>query len=436
MVALSDGHLITGFAIMVAAFSQAKSITIYHFAISTYLAWLSFSVHMVTLTVCRPLFAARRALIYWRLGAAGVLCVLMLTGLGLTGSPQAPQNNVALQNTYDSDVWEWKYGQQSISEPIKPPSPFFMDTAIICAWSCGEMGPWPADTIIAVTLISLGYLARCIRIIPHAASFWRRRVITPSGALLASTFLRIAERRKASPGPLKRTVYSALLFATCTIYLNCRVLVDIFGSLFSELYWLSLLLFWGASKLVVWRIVSPTSQYENNWGFGQVLPLFLLLAPFAAIPELYISYGQLTKGGGAITSHTLATNTSRPSCYKPVSLQSSSTQVLPFHQTTIPPLFADRNIAYTSKLYRFQIICYLSAGITWGFLVIGYAVLDSNGGVPANSLQVIMGEPVYISMYVLPTICGPMLLCTLLAPFSRFPWRAVRGISFGSTGRP
>jgi hypothetical protein len=278
MMALSDGHLITGLAIMVAAFSQARSITIYHFNISVYLAWLSFSVHMVTLSICRPIFQDRPAYLCWRLASAGLLFALLLSGLALTSSRQSPQNNRFYQDDY----------RLSESASSKPPPPFFMDSAIMCTWSCGDLASWPADTVVAFILITLGFLTRCVRLTPSASRLWHRFVIEKAGSAIRAAFDECAHCRAQAQGKIGRAFWALPLWTTCVVYLNARALVDIFGSLFGEMYWLSILLLWGASKLLILRFVSPLSKFENNWGFGQVLPLFLLLAPFAAIPEIYM----------------------------------------------------------------------------------------------------------------------------------------------------
>jgi hypothetical protein len=304
MMTLSDGHLITGLAILVAAFSQARSITIYHFNISVYLAWLSFSVHMVTLSICRPIFQDRPAYLYWRLASAGLLFVLLLSGLALTSSRQSPQNNRFLQDDY------WL----SDSTSPKPPPPFFMDSAIMCTWSCGNLNSWPADTIIAFVLISLGFFTRCVRLTPSASRLWHRFIIEKAGSAIRAAFDESAHCRAQSQGKTTRAFWAVVLWAVCVVYLNARALVDIFGSLFGEMYWLSILLLWGASKLLVLRFVSPLSPFENNWGFGQVLPLFLLLAPFAAIPEIYMCKPH---GNCHVATLTLLQPTTRPNSLMP-----------------------------------------------------------------------------------------------------------------------
>lgn len=53
IVTLSDQQIVTGLAVLIAAYSQLDSISIYHWFIATYLAWISSAVHLTSLTYLR-----------------------------------------------------------------------------------------------------------------------------------------------------------------------------------------------------------------------------------------------------------------------------------------------------------------------------------------------------------------------------------------------
>ncbi|KAF5547483.1 hypothetical protein FPHYL_10223 [Fusarium phyllophilum] len=55
------------------------------------------------------------------------------------------------------------------------------------------------------------------------------------------------------------------------------------GQSISEVYWVVFALIWGTKRLSYTRKLGP--KEENEWSFGQTLPLVLLLAPLAAIIE-------------------------------------------------------------------------------------------------------------------------------------------------------
>lgn len=268
LIAFSDGHLITGLAMLVAAFSQTQSITIFHFNVAVYLAWLSSSVHMVTLSVCRSYLQSSPFLVYWRLGAAGILWLLLLVSLAMTASPRSPVNRGDGEDDLDQ-------------------APFFWyDTPVLCTWHCSEMSKWPVDTIVASVLIALGFLSRAVKLIKPLSEQFGRVVVHQTSDIVKKTFTECAVKRIHVKSRLQKNGWSLCMWLTLILYLNLRALFDLFGSLLGELFWISLLLAWGTSKLVLLHLRSPLA--ENDWGFGQVLPLLLLLAPFAAIPELYL----------------------------------------------------------------------------------------------------------------------------------------------------
>ena len=52
-LAFSDTQVVTGLSILIAGFIQLSDISVYHFNIVTYMAWLASNVH-VSLTPCDP----------------------------------------------------------------------------------------------------------------------------------------------------------------------------------------------------------------------------------------------------------------------------------------------------------------------------------------------------------------------------------------------
>lgn len=71
------------------------------------------------------------------------------------------------------------------------------------------------------------------------------------------------------------------------VYVALRPHFDLYGSLLSELIWLTFSLVVGFSKIYNWRLIAPFRAYEDTWGFGQLLPLLLLLLPIVSLPEIY-----------------------------------------------------------------------------------------------------------------------------------------------------
>ena len=67
MLSLSDQQLLTGLSVLIAGFATHCSISAYHFAIVSDLAWFSSNVHLSTLTVLEGYLLKKRGVRNWRI---------------------------------------------------------------------------------------------------------------------------------------------------------------------------------------------------------------------------------------------------------------------------------------------------------------------------------------------------------------------------------
>ncbi|RMY49318.1 hypothetical protein D0865_07561 [Hortaea werneckii] len=83
IIVLSDQQIVTGIAIMTAGFVGLRSgqISVYHYQIVLYLAWLSSSVHLSALTLLRPFLNRHAGVKVWRLVGMGALFIMLVIGL-------------------------------------------------------------------------------------------------------------------------------------------------------------------------------------------------------------------------------------------------------------------------------------------------------------------------------------------------------------------
>ncbi|KAF5599652.1 hypothetical protein FPANT_3184 [Fusarium pseudoanthophilum] len=75
-------------------------------------------------------------------------------------------------------------------------------------------------------------------------------------------------------------VYDPFVIALSSLI---NIHLALFTSFLAEVYWVIFALIWGTKRLLYTRKRGP--KEENEWSFGQTLPLILLLAPMAAILE-------------------------------------------------------------------------------------------------------------------------------------------------------
>ncbi len=256
---LSDSHIITGLAILIAGFIQACQISIYHFHFVVYLAWLASSTHLTTLTILRNYLRRHRSILKWRVIAMVIMFIMLITALSLTSSRVWPSG----------DWYELYY-----------------DSPVSCAWKQEYMTYRP-DAAFSVFLVTAGYLARLSKLFISTSEFFRSWLRDRPSSWLKHKYDFTQRRRRASNNATARVFWKLLGALSLRVYIDARALYDLYESLLSELIWLSFSLLWGVSKILTWRMGAPVTMYENKWGFGQMLPLLLLLLPAVAVPQFY-----------------------------------------------------------------------------------------------------------------------------------------------------
>ncbi|KAI7269241.1 hypothetical protein KC343_g7339 [Hortaea werneckii] len=83
IIVLSDQQIVTGIAIMTAGFVGLRSgqISVFHYQIVLYLAWLSSSVQLSALTLLRPFLNRHSGVKVWRLTGMVALIIMLIVGL-------------------------------------------------------------------------------------------------------------------------------------------------------------------------------------------------------------------------------------------------------------------------------------------------------------------------------------------------------------------
>ncbi|KAL8951987.1 MAG: hypothetical protein Q9222_002079 [Ikaeria aurantiellina] len=85
MLSLSDQQLLVGLAILVTGFLKHCSISVYHFAVVSDLAWFSSNTHMTTLNVLQVYLADRPTLRNWRVALMLSTFVMLIATITLEG---------------------------------------------------------------------------------------------------------------------------------------------------------------------------------------------------------------------------------------------------------------------------------------------------------------------------------------------------------------
>ena len=256
---LSDQQLVTGIAILTAAFAQMCTINTYHFQICTFLAWIAGNTHMLALTSLRPFLKARPSMLRWRLVGILINFGMLLAALVLNASTR----------------WPSSYDDQQL----------YYDSPARCAWNKDAYSDWEDSIIFSIVVLCIQYTGRMLRLFDNCTNFghiWLRD--KPS-----RLSMKILDRlwRNSHRDEVQRHIWRMLYSLYWGFYLVLHACMDLSQSYFAEIIWLVATLFWGFCKLFIVRRDSPLTQYENVWGFGQVVALGLLILPIMAAHEIY-----------------------------------------------------------------------------------------------------------------------------------------------------
>ncbi|KAL9056655.1 MAG: hypothetical protein Q9162_002826 [Coniocarpon cinnabarinum] len=317
ILVFSDSQIIQGIGILVAGFANVKTLTVYHWQLVVYMAWMSSNVHLTTLTVLQDYFYRHKMLRNIRLFGMMVLLLLLVVAFVPTSSmnwvsailqdfnrDKYPEN--------DDPVWRDAWyglnfampvrcfwippfngsGQQAeyMSDQINPDAPFtYVILLVSYAWKVlglvrqerrqkSRMSKEPGDE------------ASVTSVIPRKP--WFKRVVLMWLLRRAKRTARQAPRKDYSTQGfslsycLKKLWNIFMLRFTFITYAGFLVLYDFLTSFLASIWVLLLLLVWGTLEIAVVRHKSKTlpdvHDEENEWGFGQVLPILLLAAPVVA----------------------------------------------------------------------------------------------------------------------------------------------------------
>ena len=293
----SDQQIVTGIAIMVAVYARLDTTSVYHFRIAMYLAWMSSNTHLTTLVVLRKYLMKSKVLRIWRLSGMVALYIMLLVAF-IPGA-----------------LWNWEEVTKGQSAPISDPArsgllffnpnlparcifetpPFdvadaavrarIFDTGATLGWK------WSIALVSALYFVKAGLLFKGI-----THFIWMLFKALPCYVLekalqrsAAAAHLHTLVRHQtggsllSKPAHLKRWArfkYRALVSS----YLLLVAFMDNIETFIANLLLLSWGTIWGTMEILNSSFIFDQSDnQENYWGFGQILPVMMLLLPIASI---------------------------------------------------------------------------------------------------------------------------------------------------------
>ena len=297
---MCDAQILTGLAIIISGFLSLKCatshISAYHWQMISYLAWFACVTQLSGLTVIRFYLQDRPVQRNVRFALMTLLFTLVLAGLIPTGyfdwnseivfsaarpgDPAIcffPTNN--RRGMFDHDF-------------CRPFGMEFLDCAIA--------GPGSAQSMIfSVCLLAYGYCTRSIKLYKPWSRAIHSCIRDPLSQLYRNTLFKAAKWGDASTSSVQlgKNLFTRLISVPAlAFFLSIRVLLDLATSTLAEVYWLGLVLIWGTFRLIGARnfngMPPGVIEDENQWTFGQLLPVLLLLSPIFNTFGLFLSKTQ------------------------------------------------------------------------------------------------------------------------------------------------
>ncbi|KAF7189400.1 Elsinochromes biosynthesis cluster protein HP1 [Pseudocercospora fuligena] len=272
ILTLSDQQIVTGIAILGAGFVglRSGSITVYHFNIVIYLAWMSSSVHLSALTILRPFLYYHRGVAAWRL--LGMLTLLLMLLIALVPSVSNDWNVVT--------IWArpQDHGQGGTNTAFAAPAN--------CFWGQAYGDGVNPDAVLSFILLFISYLWKMGGMFMPVRRRFANNFRNPIDCTLEAMLSGIARSYEKKGGRRRLWAFRGGL----AIYLPITALLETLGS-FSAALWLSVLgLIYGIMQIIIPRElmqqVNPQlGEDESKLGFGQLMPLILLVQPLGAVTE-------------------------------------------------------------------------------------------------------------------------------------------------------
>jgi hypothetical protein len=264
-LSFSDQQLVTGLAILVAGYCEmfSNNLSVYHWNIVVYLAWMSSAVHIASLTLLRDVFNKRPTLRNIRV--AGMLALLILLILAMWPLRRflilEDSNEIPVRCLWGSRPWSSKYGNDDYYSSTDP------------NWA------------LSVTMLLVAYVWKLSQLFSSSRG-WVRRYFVANPQAATERLMRRALLSHRSKW-LTRPAYFLLTYC----HIIAVVYTEMADSFAAVIMYLCLALPWGTLCILDERRHVPdyVRAGESRLTFGQLVPLFLLVLPGLSACGLFAS---------------------------------------------------------------------------------------------------------------------------------------------------
>ena len=255
------------------------TISVYHWQVVVYLAWMSSGTHLITLSVLRKHLRRKRILRVTRV--VGMLILFVMLVIAIT-----PTTNQTFFSIILGGLPYWW------SAPFVDESPPLVvsDIPSACFWNRRYWFEWRWDAALTYLFLISGYVSRAGALFESSEAFFTRNIRNRLLGILEKALDRIIRHlrgliaHRVVPSRIQRLPYHLYLF-TYAVTLAC---LELYSSFLAPLLWVLLSLVWGSLQLLIPRRMLADEGIvveENKFEFGQIMPLMLLALPLVGALE-------------------------------------------------------------------------------------------------------------------------------------------------------
>lgn len=278
VLALSDQQLVTGLAILIAGVSSQHRLSNYEFGVTLGLAWFSTTTHLATLSALREYFRTRKPLCHVRVSGMVVVLMLLIYIFFLT----------------NLDSFDWTLPVQCVfsSSDYAPPP---------LAWHHPIWVLSFVTFLLALFLILKGYLDRIGALYSNHSLWlylrlrWTQRTARSKGSMITwnphISMLPNDELLEEYKAYVRmRTLQDVSNASTSSQSMRRRLQITNYkDSFFLSIPSIAFSYSYGISQAATYRWEDPPTLSDDSsyMGFGQIMPILLLVLPMFAALEAY-----------------------------------------------------------------------------------------------------------------------------------------------------
>ncbi|KAF4421037.1 hypothetical protein CGGC5_v016139 [Colletotrichum fructicola Nara gc5] len=284
IIMLCDVQVVTGLGILISGFVLLRcGLDAIHWQIAVFLAWFSTVTHLSGLEVLRTHLNTYVWSKHLRFSLMSLLLILLLVGIVPTGFFSLRNRNFSSPAVCYFDL---KYGFWRFKETLSQSD--FPEMQL-------ERTPAYQAMVYSMVLLVLGFGTRSMKLLHPLSRTFKLNVRQPTSRRVRRLLTDFANTPASSErGKLLKI---ELIFKPALAgFFMVRLTSDFFSSSLFEVYWLCVILVWGTIKVLGTRnellglIVTAVdedqltlAEAENQWTFGQILPVILLFGPVFTI---------------------------------------------------------------------------------------------------------------------------------------------------------